>query len=110
MEMVKLATAPMLDSAATKIPPNPSIKSFNATAKSKVKSTPVKTEEVESCETILNQVKDMNKTNYRIQLIAAAPGSGSDWCFISIALLTGKFCMNVQNFTNLYVVPTYVIP
>ena len=99
--MGRLATVPMLDSAATKITPNPSLKSCNATAKSKVKSTPVKTE-VEGCENILNKVKEMNRDNYRIHLIAAAPGSGNDWCYISMALLTGKSCVNVQEFANIY--------
>jgi len=43
-----------------------------------------------SCTEILQTVKDVEKSNYKIQLIAAAPGSGNDWCMLTLRELTGK--------------------
>ena len=43
----------------------------------------------DTCRTILDTVSDVRKSEYKIQLIAATPGSGSAWCLITITLLTG---------------------
>ena len=45
----------------------------------------------ESCNKMLSSLEvPVNQSDFRIQLIAAAPGSGSKWCRTSISLLTGK--------------------
>jgi len=43
-----------------------------------------------SCTDIFQTVQDVKKSNYKIQLIAAAPGSGNDWCMLTLRELTGK--------------------
>ena len=43
-----------------------------------------------TCRKILNHVSEVEKKDFRIQLIVAAPESGSDWCRITMDLLTGK--------------------
>ena len=46
----------------------------------------------ESCNKMLSSLEvPVNQSDFRIQLIAAAPGSGSKWCRTSISLLTGEF-------------------
>ena len=45
----------------------------------------------ESCNKMLSSLEvPVNQSDFRIQLIAAAPGSGSKWCRTSISLLTGE--------------------
>ena len=44
----------------------------------------------QSCETLLKTRGYLNESEFNIQLIAAAPGSGSDWCLRTISLITGK--------------------
>ena len=44
----------------------------------------------QSCNTLLQTHGYLNKSEFNIQLIAAAPGSGSDWCSTTISLITGK--------------------
>ena len=65
----------------------------------------------DTCKTILDTVSDVRKSEYKIQLIAATPGSGSDWCRLAVALLTGcsslEYKKNILLFkklqyTNLY--------
>jgi len=43
----------------------------------------------EPCDSLLEKVSDVNQSDYRIQLITASPGSGSDWCYSAMAMLTG---------------------
>jgi len=50
------------------------------------------TENFEPCDSLLEKVSDVHQSNYRIQLITASPGSGSDWCYSAMAMLTGV-CM-----------------
>lgn len=45
--------------------------------------------DVTSCRELLNTTTDVPPSEFRIQIIAAAPGSGSDWSLITISLLTG---------------------
>ena len=52
----------------------------------------------DTCKTILDTVSDVRKSEYKIQLIVATPGSGSDWCRITIALLTGCSLLEYKNF------------
>ena len=47
-------------------------------------------DDLPTCTEILNKQNYLNKSEFRIQLIAATPGSGSDWCRTTIGLLTGS--------------------
>ena len=45
----------------------------------------------DSCTRVLSSNrKFVNQSEFKIQLLAAVPGSGSKWSFKSIALLTGR--------------------
>ena len=48
------------------------------------------TEDPQICDRLLKSQSYLNKSDFRIQLIAATPGSGSDWCRTTISLLTGN--------------------
>ena len=43
-----------------------------------------------NCTAILADIKPVKPSDYKIQMIASAPGSGKDWCRIAIGLLTGQ--------------------
>ena len=45
----------------------------------------------EECEALLKQTRHVNTSDFHVNIIAAAPGSGSDWCRITIELITGIF-------------------
>ena len=47
-------------------------------------------ESTAECEARLKQTRHVNRSDYHINIIAAAPGSGSAWCRITIELITGK--------------------
>ena len=48
-------------------------------------------DDVDSCTRLLSSPSSfVNQSEFKIQLLAAVPGSGSKWCFKSIALLTGR--------------------
>ena len=48
-------------------------------------------ESPEECEALLKQTRHVNTSDFHINIIAAAPGSGSDWCRITIELITGIY-------------------
>ena len=48
-------------------------------------------ESAEECEALLKQTRHVNTSDFHINIIAAAPGSGSDWCRITIELITGIY-------------------
>ncbi|KAF6036218.1 hypothetical protein EB796_005475 [Bugula neritina] len=54
-----------------------------------------------SCTEIFQTVQDVEKSNYKIQLIAAAPGSGNDWCMLTLRELTGLKTGSVYHFSKL---------
>ena len=48
-------------------------------------------DDVDSCTRLLSSPSSfVNQSEFKIQLLAAVPGSGSKWCRTSIALLTGR--------------------
>ncbi|KAF6034967.1 hypothetical protein EB796_006729 [Bugula neritina] len=54
----------------------------------------------EPCDSLLEKVSDVNQSDYRIQLITASPGSGSDWCYSAMAMLTGHTTDSVYNYLH----------
>ncbi|KAF6034966.1 hypothetical protein EB796_006728 [Bugula neritina] len=58
------------------------------------------TENLEPCDSLLEKVSDVNQSDYRIQLITASPGSGSDWCYSAMAMLTGHTTDSVYNYLH----------
>ena len=46
-------------------------------------------ESAAECEALLKHTCHVNTSDFHINIIAAAPGSGSDWCRITIQLITG---------------------
>jgi len=48
----------------------------------------------DQCEELLNR-ELLDVKDYHIQLIAGAPGSGNDWCLLTIRLFTGTYKQHV---------------
>ena len=46
-------------------------------------------ESAAECEALLKHTCHVNTSDFHINIIAAAPGSGNDWCRITIQLITG---------------------
>ena len=54
----------------------------------------------EVCDRLLETLTNVRKSDYRLNLIAAAPGSGSGWIRITIPMITGRF-LELEEMPNL---------
>ncbi|XP_067930000.1 uncharacterized protein [Watersipora subatra] len=67
----------------------------------KTELSPKETDKFKVCQKLLKKKSNVSKSDYKKQVVAATPGSGSDFCRLSLVAITGFYSGSVYELLNM---------